>query len=90
MYIGIPAQVVELFPEQPERADVDCAGLRQSINLTLLDGPGLTVGDWVLVNLGFAVSTMAADDAQASVALLEDLVRSVDEEFVRDLAVNGA
>jgi hydrogenase expression/formation protein HypC len=89
MYIGIPAQIVELFPDQPERADVDCAGVRHSINLALLVGPSLAVGDWVLVNLGFAVATMKAADARASVALLEGLARSVDEEFVRDLAVNG-
>lgn len=90
MYIGIPAQIVELFPEQPERADVDCTGVRQSINLELLDGPRLAVGDWVLVNFGFAVSTLKAADARASLALLDGLARSVDEEFVRDLAINGA
>jgi hydrogenase assembly chaperone HypC/HupF len=90
MYIGIPAQIVELFPGQPERADVDCAGVRQSISLALLDAPGPAVGDWVLVNFGFAVSAMKAADARASVALLDGLARSVDEEFLRDLAVNGA
>lgn len=90
MCTGIPAEIVELFPDQPERADVDCAGVRQSINLAPLGGQGLAVGDWVLVNLGFAVSTVQAADAQASVALLEGLARSVDEEYVRDLAVNGA
>ena len=89
MYNGFPAQIVELFPDQPERADVDCAGARQSINLALLVGPGLAVGDWVLVNFGFAVATMTAADARASTALLESLARSVDEEFVRDLARNG-
>jgi hydrogenase assembly chaperone HypC/HupF len=89
MYIGFPAQIVELFPDQPERADVDCAGVRQSINLALLVGPGLAVGDWVLVDFGFAVATMKAADARASLALLESLAQSVEEEFVRDLALNG-
>lgn len=90
MYIGIPAQIVELFPERPERADVDCEGARQSISLALLDGPGPAVGDWVLVNFGFAVSTTKPADAAASLAWLEGLARFVDEEFVRDLALNGA
>jgi hydrogenase assembly chaperone HypC/HupF len=89
MYTGIPAQIVELFPDQPEQAEVDCAGVRQSINLALLVGPGLAVGDWLLVNFGFAVATISAADARASLALQETLAQSVDEEFVRDLALKG-
>ena len=50
MCLAIPAQVVELRPD--DNALVDLAGVKKEISLALLDG--VAVGDYVIVHVGYA------------------------------------
>jgi hydrogenase assembly chaperone HypC/HupF len=49
-------------------------GTVRRVNAGLLDD--LAVGDWVLVHLGYATARLDADEAQRTLALLDEFARS--------------
>jgi hydrogenase expression/formation protein HypC len=59
MCLAIPARVVSL-PE-PEIAVVDLAGVQKRISLELVDG--VTLGDYVIVHVGYALTKLDPDEA---------------------------
>lgn len=71
MCLGIPARVVSVGVDHPDLASVECAGALRSVNVGLLD-EAVAPGDWVLVHLGFAVSTMTARQADEALTALGD------------------
>ena len=68
MCLGIPGEVVELHPEQPDLAKVDVSGVRRMINIGLLADDPPVPGDWVLIPVGFALSKI---DEQAAAAAMQ-------------------
>ncbi len=72
MCLGIPAQVVELVDAELQLAKVDVSGVRRVVNMALLGGEA-GVGDWVLLHVGFAISSIDEDEALRTRALLEQL-----------------
>lgn len=74
MCLGIPGQVVEILDADSHRAVFDVDGVRREISLALLSGagqPGVHVGDWVLVHVGFAMALIDEQEAQATVEALK-------------------
>ena len=67
MCLGIPGEVIEFIPDQPDLARVDVSGVRRVISVGLLAGEDLKPGDWVLIHVGFALSRI--DEAEAAAAL---------------------
>src|ERR1700730_7072588 len=63
MYLAIPGQVVELFPDQPTAALIDVVGVRRKVDLGLLQDNLPIKGDWVLIHVGFAMSKISEEDA---------------------------
>lgn len=64
MCLGIPSRVLEVFDGPLPMARVDTAGQLQ--DCALLYVPEAQVGDWVLVQQGFALNVM--DEASAAEA----------------------
>ena len=63
MCLGIPAQLVAGDTGHPDLVVVDMGGVSRAVNIGLLDDrPG--PGDWILVHMGFALSTMTAEEAR--------------------------
>ena len=63
MCLGIPARLVAGDTGHPDLVMAEVGGVPRTVNIGLLDerpGPG----DWVLVHMGFALSTMTAEEAQ--------------------------
>ena len=56
MCLGIPGEVIELHPEQPDLAKVNVSGVRRMINIGLLSDDPPAPGEWVLIHVGFALS----------------------------------
>jgi hydrogenase expression/formation protein HypC len=81
--LAIPGQVVELVDEQNRLAKVDVAGVQRNVNVSLLDGDGggAGPGDWVLIHVGFAMSRIDEDEAQATLALLEQMGAEYEQEL---------
>ena len=65
MCLAIPARVVELLPG--EMARVDVGGVRKDCSLALVDGS--SVGDFVVLHVGYAIQRLDATEAERTLAL---------------------
>jgi hydrogenase expression/formation protein HypC len=76
--------VVEVLDAANQIAKVDVVGVRRNINVGLLgDGNGGSVepGDWVLIHVGFALSKVDEEEAQATLSLLERMGAEYEQEL---------
>ena len=58
------------------------------MNIGLLDGSGAAPGDWVLIHVGFALSKVDEEEAQATLRLLEQMGEAYEQEL-EDLAASA-
>jgi hydrogenase expression/formation protein HypC len=63
MCLAIPAKIVELFPEEQNRALIEVAGVRRHVDTGLLADDPPKTGDWVLIHVGFAMSKISEEQA---------------------------
>lgn len=73
MCLGLPGQIIEITDPEHGIARVDTDGVIRSVSLEMLPGESLTVGDWVMVHLGFAMAKIDADHARETRAFLDEL-----------------
>ncbi len=68
MCLAIPGQIVEIVDEETNIAQAEVSGVRRNVNVGLLaDGPdAVGVGDWVLIHVGFAMSKVDEEEANAT------------------------
>lgn len=83
MCLAIPGQVVELVDPGNHIAKVDVGGVKRNVNVGLLDEEpeGVSLGDWVLIHVGFALSKVDEDEAAATLALLEGMGEAFEDEL---------
>ena len=83
MCLAIPGQIVEMVDEPNRLAKVEVAGVRRTINIGLVDDDHseATVGEWVLVHVGFAISRIDEDEARATRELLEQMGAEYEQEL---------
>jgi len=68
MCLAVPVQVLELM--ENETALVEMGGVRKVVSLMLLDG--VEAGDYVLVHAGFAIEKVDREEAERTLAVLEE------------------
>jgi len=81
MCLAIPGQIIEMLPERPHLATVDVSGVRRSVNIMMLADEAVRPGDWVLIHVGFAMAKIDAQEAQASLTLLEQIGQAYRDEL---------
>lgn len=83
MCLAIPGQIVDVTDEANRLAQVDVAGVRRNVNIGLLDadGGGAGPGDWVLIHVGFAISKVDEQEAEATRKLLEGMGADYEQEL---------
>ena len=83
MCLGIPGQVVEWVDRGNQIAKAEVSGVRRAINVGLLaEGPdAVDIGDWVLIHVGFAMSKIDEQEAQATLEFLTELGAPFEEEM---------
>jgi hydrogenase expression/formation protein HypC len=81
MCLGIPGEVVELHPEQPDLAKVDVSGVRRLVNIGLLADDPPVPGEWVLIHVGFALSKIDEAEAAAAMEFLEGIGQAYEDEI---------
>jgi hydrogenase expression/formation protein HypC len=81
MCLGIPGEVIEVLPEQPDLARVDVSGVRRVINIGLLSDEPPVPGEWVLIHVGFALSKIDEEEAAAALAFLEGIGQAYTDEL---------
>lgn len=83
MCLAIPGQVMEVVDEDKRLARVDVAGVQRNVNIGLLDrdGDGAQPGDWVLIHVGFALSKVDEEEANATLRLLRNMGEAYEQEL---------
>jgi hydrogenase expression/formation protein HypC len=83
MCLAIPGQIAEIVDDANRLAQVEVAGVRRTINVTLIesDGRQVAAGDWVLIHVGFAISRIDEDEAHATRLLLEQMGAEYEREL---------
>jgi hydrogenase expression/formation protein HypC len=75
MCLAIPAKVVQKL--ENDQALVEVGGVRNQVSLMLVED--VTVGDYVIVHVGFAIARLNADEAEKSLALFDEIARQLEE-----------
>ena len=83
MCLGIPGQIVEIVDPEHHIAKAEVSGVRRNVNIGLVvDGDdAVDVGDWVLIHVGFAMSKIDEEEAQATREFLERLGEPYEREL---------
>ena len=83
MCLGIPGQITEIVDEEKHIAKAEVSGVRRNVNIGLLaETPeSVTVGDWVLIHVGFAMSKIDEQEAEAT----REFLVSLGEPFEAEL-----
>jgi hydrogenase expression/formation protein HypC len=89
MCLGIPGQLVEFLEVHEHLARVDVSGVSRIINIGLLEDEHLTVGDWVLIHVGFAMSKIDEEEANLALASLKLMGQAYDDELSAFFATKG-
>ncbi|MCE1174046.1 MAG: HypC/HybG/HupF family hydrogenase formation chaperone [Propionibacteriales bacterium] len=78
--MGVPAEVVAIPDVEVPRARVAISGVERVVATDLLLDEGLSVGDWVLVHVGFALSKIDADEAAMTLDQIKRLGNNTFED----------
>jgi hydrogenase expression/formation protein HypC len=83
MCLGIPGQVVQIVDLAEHKAIADVDGVRREINIGLVmgDAGGISVGDWVLIHVGFAMSKIDEEEAERTLSFIKELGSVYDDEL---------
>jgi hydrogenase expression/formation protein HypC len=77
MCLAIPAKVIEL--KSDGQAVVDITGVQKEISLRLIEDP--KVGDYVIVHMGFALNKLDEEEAQKTLATIDEAIEKVNESL---------
>jgi hydrogenase expression/formation protein HypC len=83
MCLAIPGQIVEIVDEQLQLAKVEVGGVRRTINISLVhnDEQKISIGDWVLIHVGFALSRVDEAEAQSTLQALAEIGAAYQQEL---------
>ncbi|MHB9022383.1 MAG: HypC/HybG/HupF family hydrogenase formation chaperone [Halothiobacillus sp.] len=70
MCLAIPMQITRM---NGDTARATARGIEREINLMLVQGQGIAVGDFVIVHVGYALHRLEPDDALATWQLLDEI-----------------
>ncbi|MBN2808302.1 MAG: HypC/HybG/HupF family hydrogenase formation chaperone [Deltaproteobacteria bacterium] len=72
MCISFPGRIIA-FKEDDCLAVIEIGGTRREVSLDLLDEP-VTLNDYLLCHAGFAIHKIDAEEAEKSLALLQEII----------------
>lgn len=75
MCLAIPAKVVERL--ENDQALVEVGGVRNQVSLMLVEN--VSVGDYVIVHVGFAIARLNAEEAAKTLALFDEIASQLEE-----------
>lgn len=70
MCLAVPAKVIEVHASE-EMALVELDGICKEVSTSLIEDAA--VGDYVLVHVGFALSKLSEEEAQATLTMFAEL-----------------
>lgn len=75
MCLGIPMQIVSI---EGFNARCEAKGVSRDVSLFLLQGEDLSVGDHVMVHVGYAIQVMTEQEARSTWELLDEMLAAED------------
>lgn len=69
MCLAVPGKILSI--DQDQVADVDFGGVKRPVNVSLVD---VTVGDYVIVHAGYAISVLKEEDALRSLEMFKQIL----------------
>ena len=81
MCLGIPGQIVEIVDQTFQIARVDVSGVKRNVSIALLAEEGVSLGDWVLIHVGFAMSKIDELEAHETMNALQIMGQAYDDEL---------
>jgi hydrogenase expression/formation protein HypC len=79
MCLGVPGKIVEIYEANGlKMGKIDFGGVTREACLAYV--PEANVGDYSVIHVGFAISLLSEEDAQATLELLREIA-SFDEEL---------
>ncbi|MDY0292210.1 MAG: HypC/HybG/HupF family hydrogenase formation chaperone [Desulfuromonadaceae bacterium] len=83
MCLAIPSQITSIDAETA-MATVDTMGVSRTANLGLIDEK-VSIGDWVLVHVGVAMTQIDEKEARETLALYEQMIKAdLEHEALQD------
>jgi len=79
MCLGIPMQVMAV---DGYVARCNAKGIERDVSLFLLQDQAVSLGDWVMVHVGYALQKMSAQEARSAWELYDQVLAA--EEAARD------
>lgn len=72
MCIGVPCQIVSIDNNTPNIAIAEVNGIGREIDISLVinENNPITIGQWVLVHVGFAMSRLDEEEAKKTLSIL--------------------
>lgn len=82
MCLAIPGEIVAFVPDTNDQlALVDVVGVKRRINIGLLEPGEVTIGDWILIHVGFAMSKVDQQEAAEALSMLEMMGQAFTDEL---------
>ena len=85
MCLGVPGRVLTV---NGSVAMVDFCGVTREVRLELVDQP-VAPGDYILNHVGYAIRRIPEEDIQETLALYEELLRSVEDDDLMAADIRG-
>ncbi len=79
MCLGVPGKIVEIYETEGLRmGKIDFGGITREACLAYV--PETAVGDYTIIHVGFAISRLSEEEAQATLEILNEIA-DIDEEL---------
>lgn len=79
--LGVPGQIVELIDGDTHLAMADVSGVKQRINVGIVELDGVKVDDWVLIHVGFAMAIIDEEEAASTLEFLATMGQVWDDQI---------
>lgn len=79
MCLSIPSKVVKIDTEN-NVATVDTMGVQRTAGLDLMEEGSVSVGDYVLLHIGFIMNKIDEADALESLSVYREIIEAMEEE----------
>jgi hydrogenase expression/formation protein HypC len=87
MCLGIPGKIIELYESGGlPMGKIDFGGVTREACLAYV--PEAQIGDYTIIHVGFAISQLSEEEAQATLELLREIA-SIEEELGIEEAVTN-
>ncbi len=83
MCLGIPMQITAI---NGFNARCSAKGVEREVSLFMLQDEPITIGDFVMVHVGYAIQKMTAQEAQSTWELFDELLQAEANETIQSHA----